>query len=281
MKRTTRRTFLQKAGATATAAFSLPLITHAGAWSNSSAGPLKLGLASYTTRKFSLEQTIEMCKRTGLHELCLKSMHLPLDSSKDQILKAKETVSSVGLHLYGGGVIYMNSKADVDQAFDYAKTAGMQVIIGVPAHELLPYVNDKVKEYNIKVAIHNHGPGDKNYPSPESVMEKIRGLDKRIGLCMDIGHTQRIGEDPATEAKKYFDRLLDVHMKDVDKAAKDGKTVIVGRGVIDIPAFLKVLVQKKYQGVVSFEYEADAEDPLPGLEQSVGYVRGVLAVIGK
>ena len=126
------------------------------------------------------------------------------------------------------------------------------MIIGVPAHELLSFESDKVQEYNIKVAIHNHGTGDKNYPSPESVMEKIRGLDKRIGLCMDIGHTQRIGEDPATEAKKYFDRLLDVHMKDVDKAAKEGETIVIGQGVIDIPAFLKVLVEKKYQGVVSF-----------------------------
>jgi sugar phosphate isomerase/epimerase len=144
---------------------------------------------------------------------------------------------------------------------------------------LLPYVDQKVKEYDIKVAIHNHGPGDKNYPSPESIIEKIKHLDKRIGLCMDIGHTMRMGEEPAAEAKKYFDRLLDVHMKDVDKPVKDGKTVVVGRGVIDIPAFLKVLAQKQYQGVVSFEYEADGKDPLPGLEQSVGYVRGVLAVI--
>ncbi len=279
MKKTTRRNFLQKAGATTTAAFSLPFFAKSAGSFSAESSSLTLGLASYTTRKFSLEQTIDMCKRTGLKELCLKSMHLPLESTKDQILKARETVTNAGLQLYGGGVIYMKSKDDVDQAFNYAKTAGMQVIIGVPAHELLPYVNDKVKKYDIKVAIHNHGPGDKQYPTPESVIEKVKNLDKRIGLCMDIGHTQRSGEDPAEEAKKYFDRLLDVHMKDVDKAAKDGKTVVVGRGVIDIPAFLKVLVHKKYQGVVSFEYEADAEDPLPGLEQSVGYVRGVLAMI--
>lgn len=279
MKRTTRRIFLQKAGVTTAAAFSLPLLTRANSNSRSSTSSLKLGLASYTTREFTLEQTIEMCKRTSLKQICLKSMHLPLDSTKDKILKAKALLTDAEIHLYGGGVIYMKNKAEVDQAFDYAKTAGMQVIIGVPAHELLPYVDQKVKEYDIKVAIHNHGPGDKNYPSPESIIENIKHLDKRIGLCMDIGHTMRMGEEPATEAKKYFDRLLDVHMKDVDKPVKDGKTVVVGQGVIDIPAFLKVLVQKKYQGVVSFEYEADGKDPLPGLEQSVGYVRGVLAVI--
>jgi len=279
MKSTTRRIFLQKAGATVAGALAIPVFSHANSISNTSSTSLKLGLASYTTRKFNLEQTLEMCKKTALKEICLKSMHLPLDSSKDDILKAKKLVTSAGINLYGGGVIYMNDKNEVDQAFNYAKTAGMTVIVGVPAHELLPYVDKKVKEFDIKLAIHNHGPGDKQYPSPKSIIEKVKDLDKRIGLCMDIGHTMRIGEDPAGDAKKYFDRLHDVHMKDVNKAAKDGETVIVGQGVIDIPTFLKVLVHKKYQGIVSFEYEADGDNPLPGLAQSVGYVRGVLSVI--
>lgn len=279
MKNTTRRNFIQKASASVAGALAIPIFSHSNSISNTSSTSLKLGLASYTTRKFNLEQTLEMCKKTALKEICLKSMHLPLDSSKDEILKVKKLVANANLHLYGGGVIYMNDKNEVDQAFDYAKTAGMKVIIGVPAHELLPYVDQKVKEYDIKVAIHNHGPGDKKYPTPESIIVKIGNLDKRIGICMDIGHTMRSGKNPATEAKKYFDRLLDVHMKDVNKAAKDGETVIVGQGVIDIPAFLKVLVHKKYQGIVSFEYEADGDNPLPGLAQSVGYVKGILSVI--
>ncbi|MCK5467686.1 MAG: sugar phosphate isomerase/epimerase, partial [Cyclobacteriaceae bacterium] len=178
--------------------------------------------------------------------------------------------------LYGGGVIYMKSKEQVDQAFEYAKNAGMSVIVGVPEHELLEYTNDKIKQYDIKVAIHNHGPGDETYPSPESVYEKIKDLDSRFGLCMDIGHTQRIGIDPTEAAKKYFSRLFDIHIKDVDKAKEDGKTVEIGRGVIDIPKFLKLLVDRRYEGVVSFEYEKDAEDPLPGLSESVGYVKGCL-----
>ena len=245
MKSTTRRFFLQKASATVAGALAIPVFSHANSISNTSSASLKLGLASYTTRKFNLEQTLEMCKKTALKQICLKSMHLPLDSSKNEILKAKELVTSAGINLYGGGVIYMKDKNEVDQAFNYAKTAGMTVIVGVPAHELLPYVEKKVKEYDIKLAIHNHGPGDKQYPSPISIIEKVKDLDKRIGLCMDIGHTMRIGEDPAGDAKKYFDRLHDVHMKDVTKAAKDGKTVIVGQGVIDIPAFLKVPATSK------------------------------------
>jgi sugar phosphate isomerase/epimerase len=93
---------------------------------------------------------------------------------------------------------------------------------------------------------------------------------------MDIGHTERIGVDPTEAGKKYFSRLFDIHLKDVDKATEDGKTVEIGRGVIDIPRFLKMLVDKKYSGVVSIEYEKDEDDPLPGLSESVGYVKGCL-----
>jgi sugar phosphate isomerase/epimerase len=173
----------------------------------------------------------------------------------------------------------MKKEPDVHRAFEYAKAAGMKVIVGVPAPKLLPLVDKKVKEYNIKVAIHNHGPTDKLYPTPASAYEKIKNLDRRIGLCNDIGHTQRAGVDPSVSAEKYADRLLDVHIKDVTAATAKGHGVEIGRGVIDIPRFLRTLLKINYAGIVSFEYEKDADDPLAGLAESVGYVRGVLAAI--
>jgi len=176
-------------------------------------------------------------------------------------------------------VIGMRDAKAVDQAFDYAKAAGMKTIVGVPEPKLLPLVDKKVKEYDIAVAIHNHGPGDKTYPSPESAYEKIKDLDKRIGLCMDIGHTVRYGECPIRDARRFADRLLDIHLKDVSEASKKGYTVEIGRGIIDIPAFLRALVEIKYSRVASFEYEKDPDDPLAGLAESVGYVKGVLATI--
>ena len=209
--------------------------------------------------------------------LCLKSMHLPLDDSPDQLRAAAAQVKEAGIDLYGCGVVYMKNKDQVNQAFEYAKNSGMSVIVGVPEHELLPYVNEKVKIHDIKVAIHNHGPGDDVYPTPASIYEKIKGLDRRIGICMDIGHTQRMGISPVEAAKQYFDRLLDVHIKDVSAPAAEGETLEVGRGVIDIPSFLTLLVKKKFSGIVSFEYEKDMDDPMPGLAESVGYVKGVLA----
>ncbi|UCD52770.1 MAG: sugar phosphate isomerase/epimerase [Phycisphaerales bacterium] len=240
---------------------------------------LKLGLASYTLRKFDLDQTLAMTQRVGLKYIAFKSFHLPLDSSPEHIRAVARKVKDAGLELYGGGVIYMDDEAQVRQAFEYAKAAGMETIIGVPAHELLPLVDRLVKQYDIKVAIHNHGPGDKVYPIPASAYKLIKDLDQRIGLCNDIGHTCRSGIDPAVSAEKYADRLHDVHIKDVSAAVREGHTVEVGRGVIDIPKFLRTLIKIDYQGIVSFEYEKDENDPLPGLAESVGYVHGVLAAI--
>ncbi|MHC4206871.1 MAG: sugar phosphate isomerase/epimerase family protein [Planctomycetota bacterium] len=239
----------------------------------------KIGLASYTLREFTLDQTLAMTKRVGLKHVAFKSFHLALDSTPEQIAVAVKKVNDAGLNLYGGGVINMKLEKDVHNAFAYAKMAGMKVIIGAPAAELLLLVDKKVKEYDIAVAIHNHGPGDDVYPLPSTIYEKVKGLDERIGICIDVGHTQRMGVDPSKSIVKYQDRILDVHIKDVSAADESGTTVEIGRGVIDIPRLLKTLIDIDYTGMVAIEYEKDKDDPLPGLAESVGYIRGVLAMI--
>lgn len=282
-KKHNRRQFLQILGAgtaaRVAAATGGQAVDYARGASRASDKQLKLGLASYTLRKFDLDKTLAMTRRLGLKYIALKSMHLPLESGPAQIAEAAEKVKNAGIELYGGGVIYMKDQAEVNLAFDYAKAAGMKVIIGAPVPELLASVNRKVQQYDIKVAIHNHGPGDKNYPTPASVYERIKDLDRRIGICNDIGHTMRAGEDPSVSAEKLADRLLDVHIKDESAATAKGQAVEVGRGVIDIPKFLRTLSKINYTGVVAFEYEKDADDPLPGLAESVGYVRGVIAAM--
>ncbi len=237
---------------------------------------LTLGLASYTTREYSLEETLTMAKRLNLQKIAVKSMHLPLESSEEVIRNVLEKVESAGLSLYGAGVIYMKTAAEVENVFRYAKAAKLELIIGVPNHDLLPLVEKKVKEINIKLAIHNHGPGDEVYPTPEVVYEKIKSLDPRIGLCIDIGHVQRLGLDPAANITKYADRLLDVHLKDVDRAEAEGESVELGRGVIDIPAVIRALQAINYSGVMALEYEKDGHDVLPGLSECVGYTNGVM-----
>jgi sugar phosphate isomerase/epimerase len=277
-----RRRFLQAAGVGATvcvAGTGAGLAQQSDQAKQTPRQELKLGIASYTFRNFDLDKTLAMTKRVGLRYIAFKDFHLPLNSTDEQIQQVVQKVKDAGLELYGGGVIYMRSEAEVQRAFDYAKAAGMKVIIGVANWELLPLVDKKVQEYDIKVAIHNHGPTDKLYPTPASVYERIKNLDKRIGLCNDVGHTQRAGLDPAEQTERYADRMLDVHIKDVSAATAKGQSIEAGRGVIDIPKLVRTLLKIKFTGIVSFEYEKDADDPLPGLAESVGYVRGVLAAL--
>jgi len=238
-----------------------------------------LGIASYTFRSLSLDDTIAAVKRLGITKLALKSMHMPMDASAEVIKQTAQKIRAAGLDLYGAGVIYMKTEQEVNGAFEYAKNARIKMIVGVPNHEFLSLVEQKVKEYDIKLAIHNHGPGDDVYRSPTNAYDRIKNLDKRIGLCIDIGHVVRIKEDPSELAKKYKDRLFDCHLKDENRAEEDGTPVEIGRGVIDIPKFLKTMVKIGYTGNLSLEYEKDGDDPIPGTAESIGYVRGVLKMI--
>lgn len=275
-----RRNFLKLSGL-GMAAVSLPGIAQSKNIPAKKAEhlPMRLGLASYTLRKMNLDNALAVCQKLDIKHISLKDFHLKLNSTDAEIAVAVQKCKDAGVELGSGGVIYMKSEAEVDAAFEYARKAGMNMIIGVPQHELLPYAEKKVKEYNIRLAIHNHGPGDLVYPSCESAYVLIKDMDKRMGLCLDIGHTQRIQRSPSSDLKDYFERIFEIHMKDVTSSDKEGKAIEIGRGVIDIPEFLKTVVKMKFPGIISFEYEKDDADPVPGLAESLGYVKGILAVI--
>ena len=264
------RTALPGAGAAVTTLNAAPPATR----------KFELGMASYTFRAFNLDETLAMTKRLGLGWISLKSMHLPLDASPAEIKAVAAKVRAAGIEPYSGGVIYMTTEAEARQAFAYAQAAGMKIIIGVPNHDLLPLVDSLVKQYDTKLAIHNHGPTDKIYPSPESAYDRIKNLDRRLGLCIDVGQTQRSGIDPAVSAERCFDRLFDVHVKDVTAATASGATLEAGRGVVDLPKLMAALTRLGYAGTVSLEYEKDEKDPLPGSAESIGYLRGILAAQG-
>jgi len=240
---------------------------------------LKLGLASFTFKEYSLDQAITMTKRVGLKYIALKSFHLPLESTKDQIISAAQKVRDAGLELYGCSVVVLNTEAEVNQIFEYAKSAKMGMIVAQPVMGLLDMLDKKVKEYDIQLAIHNHGPEDHNFPSPIATLEKIKNLDPRIGLCIDIGHVRRSGFDPSDCIKKCAGRLIDVHIKDLNTIQTVSDVCEVGRGKLDIPGVLGTLLKIKFKGVVAFEYEKDLKDPLAGLAESVGYTRGVLRLL--
>jgi inosose dehydratase len=284
MAKTNRRLFIKSAGAGILAGAVLPSV-RAVDLKNLSSFPkpeiwsLKLGLASYTTRELTLEETIKISVRLRLKYIGLKSFHLPLTSTVAECQAAADKIRTAGLEFYSVGVIYMNNKEEVDQAFSYAKAAGVKIINSSPAEDQLRYIEEKVRKEDIQLSIHNHGPGDKLNPTVPSIYEKIDKLDKRIGICMDIGHTVRLKRDPVADFNACFDRIIDMHIKDVDKQEAEGDTIEMGRGVIDLPAFVRNLAKKQYMGVAAFEYEKDGKDPVPGLAESVGYMRGILASI--
>jgi inosose dehydratase len=281
MSKISRLDFLKAAGL-ATAAGSIPLsdlLASSSAPERKGAVPFELGMASYTFRSFTLDQAIEMTKRLDLRKITLKETHLPLKSTELEIQVAIDKLKSAGVELASCGVVYMRTEEEVHAAFSYAKATGIKMMVGVPYPQLLELAEQKVKETGISLAIHNHGPSDRPYPAPGDVYSVVKNMDRRMGLCFDITHTQRLGLNPCDELERCFDRVYDIHMKDVSSADAKGTTVEIGRGVIDIPKFLKALVKLKYSKTVNFEHESNQEDPLPSVAQSVGYVRGVLATL--
>ena len=268
-----RRSFLQLsalgiAGAVAKPSFAL------GSFEAPATFPL--GFSGYSFARFDIDKMIAMLQKLNVKNLSLKEIHLPLNSSNEAIEAAKKKFADGGINVYTVGVIYMRSKEAVDQAFEYARKVGVEMIVGVPNQDLLSYAEAKVKETNIRLAIHNHGPEDKLYPSPKDIYDRIKNFDPRVGLCIDIGHTLRAGVLPERTVKEYRDRLFDLHLKDVTAMAKDAKVIEIGRGAINYPAFMEALKKVNYKGVCSVEYEKDMTDPLVGMAESVGFVKGIM-----
>ena len=223
--------------------------------------PFHLGMAGWTFHKFDLQKTLETMKQLDVHYLCIKDFHLPLDSSDEDITNFHKKLAEYG--------------AEADRAFAYAQRVGVKVLVGVPNYELLDYVEQKVKQYDIKLAIHLHGPDMPMYPNAEDIWNNVKDRDARMGMCLDIGHNLRYGSDSLSDLKKYHTRVFDIHMKDVTGTTKADKSVELGRGRIDFPLFVKLLRKYNYTGSVSLEYEKDMDNPFMGIAESVGYFRGV------
>jgi len=241
----------------------------------------KVGMAGYTFLKFDLDKALETLKRTDVHYLCIKDFHLPMASTDEQIAEFHAKLKASDVTGYAVGPIYMKSEKDIDNAFEYAKRVGVKLIVGVPNYELLPYVDKKVKEYDFRLAIHLHGPDIAIYPDAEDVWNHVKDLDPRIGMCLDIGHDTRNGKDPVADLKEYQSRVFDIHIKDVTGTTKLGYSLEVGRGVINFPAFVKMLRKVGYSGVCSLEHEKDMGDPFMGIAESIGYFRGVIEATKK
>lgn len=244
-------------------------------------GGVRLGVASYSLRNFPRAKAIEMTKAIGTPYINFKSMHLPYDASPAEIAAARQEVEAAGMHIVGGGLITFETDTDdgVRKYFDYARAAGMPLIVGTCDPGVLRRIEKFVQRYNIKLAIHNHGPEDKFFPSPYDALKAVKGMDPRMGLCVDLGHTVRSGTDVVRALADAGSRVLDMHAKDLRDLKVTESQCIVGEGKIPIVDIFRQLRTMRYAGYVNLEYEIDADDPLPGMKQSFAYMRGVLAAL--
>ncbi len=241
---------------------------------------LKIGVATYTLRLWKIDETIALLQKLGIEYVSLKDAHLPRSSSPDELRAIIKKFQAAGITpLSVGNIAIKNDEADARSAFEYAKNAGIGTMVCAPPVEALPMLDKLVKEYDIRLAIHNHGPEDKHFPTPYAAYELIKKLDPRLGLCVDVGHCARGGKDPARAIWDCRSRVYDIHLKDIHTTERNGRAREVGRGVLDIPAILHALQKIKFEGNIGFEYEKDEKDPSLGLAESVGYVRGVLKVL--
>jgi sugar phosphate isomerase/epimerase len=266
-----RRGFLLGAGA-------LGLAPLRGEKTNSGGDDLKLAVASYSLRGFQRDLAIKMIRDLNVHYASIKEFHLPYNDSPKQLADGSKKFQDAGIEVVSGGVIYLmkDDDADIRRYFDYAKSCGMAMMIIGPTAETMPRIERFVKEYNIKVAIHNHGPEDKHFPSPQSALHIVKDMDPRCGICIDVGHAARAGSDLVESIREAGTRLFDMHIKDLRAISKEAACP-VGEGVLPIVGMFKELKKMNYAGTVSLEYEVDEDNPFTGMKASFAYMRGVLA----
>jgi sugar phosphate isomerase/epimerase len=238
----------------------------------------KLGVATVTLKGMPLDNALAAVKRVGLDRVSLFRSHSPWENVPAQWAATAQKIKAAGVTPACCGVLYLkNNEPEMRRMLDYVRALGAPLFSCSPEPSALPLLERLVKEYDLRAAIHNHGPEDKVWPSPAGVWQAVGSLDSRIGLCLDVGHSYRAGADPVDAIRRYRSRLYDIHVKDtVAEVGKEDIPVEIGRGRLDLPGLLKTLIEIGYSEHVWFEYEKDPNDPLPGLAESVGYIRGLL-----
>lgn len=280
--RLSRRAFLGTSAAAAVWSASASRLSAQAGAAPAPGGGLKLGVASYSLREFPLDRALEMARVLGIRYMTFKDVHVPRTDPPEATRALRQKIEAAGITIMGGGTITLpNDPAQIKKDFEYAKNAGFPLIFVAPEPAALDTIEQMAKTYDIQVAIHNHGPEDKHWPRPHDAYAAIKSRDKRLGLCIDVGHTLRTGADPVQACREFADRLYDMHVKDLAVKTDRDSQVAVGRGLIDFPGLFRTLIDIGYQGQVGLEYEIKPKDPLPGMIESIAYMRGVLAGVTK
>ena len=214
----------------------------------------KFGMAGFSCHRLTLDETLKLMKKLDLHYLCIKDFHLPIKSTQVEIDAFKQKCADFGVTGYGVGPIYMATNDECKRAFDYAKAIGVKTVVAVPNEQKdkkkrvhsrarCEYLSGLCAEYDMKVAIHNHGPDMPDcYPTGESSFNMVKDLDPRMGLCLDIGHDYRARANPADSVRRFHTRLFDMHVKNILLKPKY-HAVPMPRGEMDLWEVVKALVR--------------------------------------
>ncbi|WP_338598954.1 sugar phosphate isomerase/epimerase [Sulfolobus tengchongensis] len=231
---------------------------------------MRLGIQSYSLRKLSYENALKAISDLGITYVEAFPRHLPPSNNTEAVI---ELHKKFGTKLVAHGVNHLkNDEKELRSLFEFANKVGIEVITADPDEDALNLINDLVKEYNIKVAIHNHGPNHR-WGSFKRIYEYTKKLDYRIGMCLDLAHLVRYGENPIDAIETLSNRIHDIHIKDVDSRGND---VIVGTGTINVKGVVNKVKELGLNTPLMIEYEPDPDNPINGIIRSVEFVKKIL-----
>ena len=260
----------------------------------------KFGMAGYTCNRLSVDETLDLMKRLDVKYLCIKNFHLPFSATDAQIAEFKQKCADHGVTGYGLGPVYMDSRDMAKSTFEFAKRVGVKTVVGVPfemkkvngkntrveSRSLCEYIDGLCKEFDIRYAIHNHGPDIPYlFPTGQTTWNMVKDMDPRMGLCLDVGHDFRAKADPADSIRRFHSRIFDMHVKNVKFDPVKNIARPMPRGDMDMWGIVKALVDVGYDNVCSLEYESfppKGEKPgikLEDVAESVGYFKGLMKAV--
>ncbi|NBX30170.1 sugar phosphate isomerase/epimerase [bacterium] len=269
----TRRTLLNACGLAACGSLLRQMPATAAA------RPLELGIQLYSLRGYPVAEALKHAKELGFEAVEFYPGMFPIAASAEQIADIKKQVADLGLRISAHGVNGFGKDAAANRkVFEFAKAAGIGILGCDPTPEAFASLDELVKEFDIRVAIHNHGPKHR-YNKVVDVLRAIEGHDERIGACADLGHFIRSGENPVEVIRLLKGRLYGIHLKDFAEMQEVTKGVILGKGHLDVPAVFAALEQVQFpaDGALSLEYEENPKNPLAEIRECVDVARTALA----
>ncbi len=272
-----RRQFL---GTTAALAGTAVLASSVLAADKDPYGGFKMGLQSYSLRHFKAPEALKHTQTLGLKYWEAYPGHIPQTNVPGQIEEQKKLLADAGVNLLAFGVVGFDSdEAKARKFFDYAKAMGIKSLSADPkkTKETFDLLDKLVAEYDVAIAIHNHGPGAM-YHKISDVEQMVKDRHPKIGACVDTGHYLRSDEKPDEAIERLGKRVFGVHFKDV-KTHPDGKKQfrILGEGDLNILACLKHLKKLDYQYCLAIEYEENPTNPVSDIEVCLKAVRDNVA----